>query len=228
MIVEGLHHVQLAMPPGGEDEARAFYTGLLDIPEVPKPAPMAARGGVWFERGGLRVHLGVEASFQPARKAHPALEVHGLEELLARLQAAGVEATPGEELAGRRRAFIADPFGNRVEMIESPAARFAVIYRWRIDPARMEDFREAWAAMTRLIRDERQGLGSRLHQTRDGWTVAYAQWPSREAWEASRARSTADAALSQRMQGATLEVGETLELDADLDLLLPVVLGDFG
>jgi catechol 2,3-dioxygenase-like lactoylglutathione lyase family enzyme len=119
--VTGIDHVQLAMPPGGEDEATAFYAGLLGIPRVPKPEPLASRGGCWFERGSLRVHLGVEQDFRPARKAHPALAVQGLEELIAKLQAEGLTIKPGDGLEGLRQAYVDDPFGNRIELIERDA-----------------------------------------------------------------------------------------------------------
>jgi catechol 2,3-dioxygenase-like lactoylglutathione lyase family enzyme len=118
MLVECLHHVQLAMPAGGETRAREFYQGLLGIPEVPKPAEMAARGGCWFERGGLRVHLGVEADFRAARKAHPAFVVTGLSALADRLRAARHECREDGGLAGYQRIFVDDPFGNRIELLE--------------------------------------------------------------------------------------------------------------
>jgi catechol 2,3-dioxygenase-like lactoylglutathione lyase family enzyme len=111
-----IDHVQLAMPRGGEDAAREFFTGKLGIPEVPKPPALAARGGCWFETGELRVHLGVEDDFRPARKAHPALRVAGLAGLVDR---AGLEITWSDEIPGVRRGFIADPFGNRIELIDA-------------------------------------------------------------------------------------------------------------
>lgn len=112
-----LHHVQLAMPPGGEDAARAFYEGLLAITEVPKPAALAARGGCWFEDGPLRVHLGVEADFRPATKAHPALLVDDLDDLVARLAAAGHPTRPGDGADGFDQCYVDDPFGNRIELL---------------------------------------------------------------------------------------------------------------
>ena len=118
MTVRHLHHVQLAMPKGGEDHARRFYAGLLDIPEVPKPHPLAARGGCWFERGDLRVHLGVEEFFRPARKAHPAFVVDGLEELADELRRNGFPVVEDEQLEGFRRVYADDPFGNRIELME--------------------------------------------------------------------------------------------------------------
>ena len=116
-----LEHVQLAMPAGGEDDARAFYSGLLGLPEVPKPAHLAARGGCWFEDAELKLHLGVDADFRPARKAHPALLVAGLADLLDRLRAAGVRIVDDEPLEGYDRAYVDDPFGNRIELMEPSA-----------------------------------------------------------------------------------------------------------
>lgn len=118
MPVLAIEHVQLAMPPGREGEARAFYAGLLGIPEVRKPAHLAARGGAWFEAGSVKVHLGVEEGFRPARKAHPAFVVANLEELAARLRAAGHEVVEDQPLAGWQRVYTADPFGNRIELME--------------------------------------------------------------------------------------------------------------
>lgn len=118
MPVVAIDHVQLAMPAGGEDDARAFYAGLLGIPEVPKPPHLAVRGGCWFEAGPLKVHLGVESEFRPARKAHPALLVSGLRELVARLREAGVDLVDDEPLDGYDRVYASDPFGNRLELLE--------------------------------------------------------------------------------------------------------------
>ena len=117
MKVRGIEHVQLAMPTGEEQRARAFYEGVLGIPERAKPAELAKRGGAWFEDGTLKIHLGVEADFHPARKAHPALLVEGLAELIAGLKAAGHPVIE-EPMPGYRRIYTEDPFGNRLEMME--------------------------------------------------------------------------------------------------------------
>ncbi len=113
-----LDHVQLAMPAGREDDAVAFYQGLLGLPQVPKPAPLATRGGCWFEKEDLRLHLGVDPDFRPARKAHPALLVRGLAGLADRMRAAGVPTVDGEQIDDERRIYADDPFGNRVELLE--------------------------------------------------------------------------------------------------------------
>ncbi len=115
--VEHIDHVQLAMPAGEEERAAAFYDGLLGIPRVAKPPELAVRGGCWFERAGLRVHLGVEDDFRPARKAHPALAVSGLEELCALLEAAGHPVRRTEDVPGTPQWYVDDPFGNRIELL---------------------------------------------------------------------------------------------------------------
>jgi len=117
MRIVGIDHIQLAMPAGEEDKARAFYAGLLGIPERPKPAALAARGGAWFESPHVKIHLGVEGEFRPARKAHPALLVTGLSELAAVLRRAGHEVAD-DPLEGQARVYVSDPFGNRLELIE--------------------------------------------------------------------------------------------------------------
>lgn len=113
-----LDHVQLAMPAGEEDKARAFYRDVLGLTEVPKPANLAGRGGVWFAAGTLKLHLGVEAEFRPARKAHPALLVANLSALLETCGKAGFPPTEDEPLEGYARAYLSDPFGNRIEVLE--------------------------------------------------------------------------------------------------------------
>ena len=118
MHIEAIEHVQLAMPRGQEDIARNFYSGLLEIPEVAKPPELAKRGGVWFERGMLRVHLGVDPEFRPARKAHPALLVRGLNTLVGKLRGAGIDVIEAEPLPGFNHVYVSDPFGNRIELVE--------------------------------------------------------------------------------------------------------------
>ena len=114
----GLDHVQLAMPAGQESRAREFYSGVLGLVEEPKPANLATRGGVWFKGGSLRLHLGVDSEFRPARKAHPAFLVRGLEALAERCRSAGHPPVDDEPLEGFNRVYVSDPFGNRIELIE--------------------------------------------------------------------------------------------------------------
>ena len=118
MSVDAIDHVQLAMPADGEADARAFYTGLLGVPEVPKPAHLAARGGCWFESATVKIHLGVDADFRPAKKAHPALLVSDLRGLVAALLDGGADVVDDEPLEGYDRVYVYDPFGNRLELME--------------------------------------------------------------------------------------------------------------
>jgi catechol 2,3-dioxygenase-like lactoylglutathione lyase family enzyme len=115
---ERLHHVQLAIPPRGEDQCRSFWGATLGMAELDKPAVLAARGGCWFRGGGLEVHCGVEDDFAPARKAHPGILVTGLRDLADRLETAGVEVTWDEHFPGHDRFYADDPFGNRLEFLE--------------------------------------------------------------------------------------------------------------
>jgi len=113
-----IDHVQLAMPAGGEDKARAFYVELLGFEEVPKPPELAGRGGAWFRAGDVALHLGVDPDFRPARKAHPALRCTDYTAQLERLKGAGVTVTlDGLPFEGSPHCYIADPFGNRIELI---------------------------------------------------------------------------------------------------------------
>jgi len=118
-MIAGIDHVQLAVPPGSEDEARHFFGGVLGLEELPKPEPLAAHGGAWFACGDQQLHVGVEADFSPARKAHPALSVSRYDELQERLRAAGVGLTDDDSIPGLRRCYVADPWGNRIELVEA-------------------------------------------------------------------------------------------------------------
>jgi catechol 2,3-dioxygenase-like lactoylglutathione lyase family enzyme len=114
----GLHHVQISAPLGAEPIAREFYGSLVGMPEVPKPANLAKRGGVWFQVGPQQLHVGVENDQRPAHKAHPAFLVDGLDQLRRRLSDRGVETWEDEPLEGYRRFYARDPFGNRLEFLE--------------------------------------------------------------------------------------------------------------
>jgi ribosomal protein S18 acetylase RimI-like enzyme/catechol 2,3-dioxygenase-like lactoylglutathione lyase family enzyme len=134
-MIAGVDHVQVAAPPGSEEAARAFYGALLGLPELDKPERLRARGGAWFAVGEQQLHVGIEEDFAPARKAHPALAVPRAAELDAlaeRLEAAGHAMQRDGP-----RIYVADPFGNRLELL---APHAAVTVR-----ALREDER-AWAA----------------------------------------------------------------------------------
>lgn len=122
MNVIGLDHVLLAMPAGGEAKARAFYGELLELQELPRPAAIASREGVWFQCGMLQLHFGVEADFHPARKAHPALLIESYAELLAALVEGGYEVIEDTAMSAITRCFTFDPFGNRIELISTDGA----------------------------------------------------------------------------------------------------------
>lgn len=118
MPILSLDHVQVAIPLGGENRAREFYTGILGLSEVEKPAPMAGRNSIWFVAGSANLHLGIEPEFHPAKRAHPALVVEGLDEILAACERAGLPAKPDTSFNGFRRVHVFDPFGNRLELME--------------------------------------------------------------------------------------------------------------
>lgn len=111
--------MQIAAPLGCEDVARKFYGELLGLPEVAKPPLLAARGGVWFQVGAQQLHVGVETDFKAARKAHPAFAVDELDNLAARLKSAGSEITWDDALPDTRRFYVSDPWGNRLEFLET-------------------------------------------------------------------------------------------------------------
>lgn len=117
--LSGFGHVQLAIPPGGEDLARRYYGDLLQMTELAKPPELAARGGCWFRAGDVELHLGVEQDFRPAAKAHPGIVVRNLDALADRLAAAGADVRWDSKLPGYRRFYSHDLHGNRIELLES-------------------------------------------------------------------------------------------------------------
>jgi len=119
MFVTGIDHLQLAAPPGCEQDARTFFVGLLGFEEIEKPEALRARGGCWFRAGDRQLHIGVERDFKPAKKAHPAFSVRQIEDLFAKLASAGARCAWDEMLPGGVKRFYADdPWGNRLEFTE--------------------------------------------------------------------------------------------------------------
>ncbi|CAM3240484.1 VOC family protein [Brevibacillus invocatus] len=114
----GLDHVQLAAPVGCEEEARRFFGSLLGMAEVEKPEKLRVRGGVWFQCGAQMIHIGVESSFTPAKKAHPAFLVRNIEQLMQHLKDNDVSFRVDDDIPGIIRFFAEDPFGNRLEFME--------------------------------------------------------------------------------------------------------------
>lgn len=120
-MIAAVDHVQLAAPPGSEDTLRTYYVDVLGMTEIPKPPALAARGGCWFRAGPVQLHLGIEADFRPARKAHPGLRVTAISAYATRLETHGAPVTWDDTLPGHRRFYSDDPVGNRLEFLEPTA-----------------------------------------------------------------------------------------------------------
>jgi catechol 2,3-dioxygenase-like lactoylglutathione lyase family enzyme len=118
MPILSIDHVQIAIPIGSEDRARAFYSGILGFTEIEKPPQMAERKSIWFVAGLVNLHLGIEPDFTPAKRAHPAFVVEGLDAILAACERAGISSKPDTSFNGFRRVHVFDPFGNRLELME--------------------------------------------------------------------------------------------------------------
>jgi catechol 2,3-dioxygenase-like lactoylglutathione lyase family enzyme len=118
MAILRIEHVQVAIPVGGEDRARTFYAGILGFVEVEKPVAMAKRNSIWFTAGSVSLHLGLEPDFHPAKRAHPALVVDNMDQILAACQRAAITVKPDVSFNGFRRVHLFDPFGNRLELME--------------------------------------------------------------------------------------------------------------
>ena len=116
-FLTGIDHIQIAAPPDSEELARKFYGEILGMREIPKPENLKARGGCWFQCGAQEVHIGIQADFTPAKKAHPGFTVHALQQLKTRLEEADYIISEEPPIAGRERFFTHDPFGNRIEFL---------------------------------------------------------------------------------------------------------------
>ena len=122
MPILSIDHVQIAIPAASEDRARAFYSGILGFAEVAKPPQMAERKSIWLVTGLVNLHLGIEPDFTPAKRAHPAFVVEGLDKILAACDRAGISSKPDTSFNGFRRVHVFDPFGNRLELMERAKA----------------------------------------------------------------------------------------------------------
>jgi catechol 2,3-dioxygenase-like lactoylglutathione lyase family enzyme len=118
MPILSIDHVQIAIPVASEDRARAFYSGILGFTEIDKPPQMAERKSIWFVAGAVNLHLGIEPDFTPAKRAHPAFVVEGLDKILAACERAGITTKPDTSFNAFRRVHVFDPFGNRLELME--------------------------------------------------------------------------------------------------------------
>jgi catechol 2,3-dioxygenase-like lactoylglutathione lyase family enzyme len=118
-MISRIDHVQLAAPKGCEAAAREFYGSMLGLAEIEKPPSLRARGGCWFQCGEQQIHIGVEPDFRPAKKAHPAFAVSDLGKLRETLLALAVKITDDDSILGTRRFFAEDPWGNRLEFLET-------------------------------------------------------------------------------------------------------------
>jgi catechol 2,3-dioxygenase-like lactoylglutathione lyase family enzyme len=119
-LLSGIDHVQLAAPPGCEAAAREFFSKLLGLPEIEKPEALRSRGGCWFQVGSKQIHIGVDATFRPAAKAHVAFAAGNIERLRRTLEKAGIPCTSDETPPGAGRFYATDPWGNRLEFTEPP------------------------------------------------------------------------------------------------------------
>lgn len=118
-----IHHVQITIPKGAEATARAFYCEVLGLREVPKPDSLAGRGGFWLQLGDTQIHVGTEVDVdRNATKAHVAYLVDDLEHWRLKLSGQGTSILEGIPIPGYKRFEFRDPFGNRVEMLESHPA----------------------------------------------------------------------------------------------------------
>lgn len=115
---EAIDHIQLAAPKGGEGVAREFFVELLGFEEIEKPEELQKNGGVWFQAGLIQLHIGIEANFIAAKKAHPAFRVKNIEGLKQYLNEKNVIYTNDDRLPGANRFYLVDPFGNRLEFLE--------------------------------------------------------------------------------------------------------------
>lgn len=117
-MITGVHHVQITIPKGKDDEARAFYCGILALQEIDKPVTLQSRGGFWVQVGDREIHIGTEDGVdRTLTKAHIAYEVSDISEMEELLKKHGIRILDGVPTPGYKRFEFRDPFGNRVECI---------------------------------------------------------------------------------------------------------------
>jgi catechol 2,3-dioxygenase-like lactoylglutathione lyase family enzyme len=122
-VILRLHHAQITIPPGAEDQCRRFYCELLGLREIAKPASLGGRGGFWLELGDQQIHIGIEENVdRTASKAHLAYEVENLATWRIKLENCGIKPLEGMSIPNYERFEFRDPFGNRVEFLERLAA----------------------------------------------------------------------------------------------------------
>lgn len=204
----GLHHVQLAIPAGGEDRARSFWGGILGMTELAKPPLLAARGGCWFRSRGLEVHLGVQDPFAPATKAHPGILVESLDDVMQALAQADHQPRPDDTFPGFARCYVDDPFGNRIEFLQRIGPELEIRLPQPQDEsgirqAQHELAHDGFDFAFHLGSDfevwcQRTAAQARGNQLPDGWV--------RHRWEVARLHGDVAARLSTRF-----ELNETLE-----------------
>jgi len=129
-----LDHVQLAIPPDSEAACREFYVGILGMAEVEKPANLAKRGGLWLRTRNVQIHLGVDADFHPARKAHPAIVASDVTAVATHLSAKGIEVVWDESLSDRKRFYVYDNVGNRLEIVQAIELEISIGHVLKKDP----------------------------------------------------------------------------------------------
>jgi catechol 2,3-dioxygenase-like lactoylglutathione lyase family enzyme len=118
-----LTHINITMPKGGEEIARSFYAGCLGLKEIPKPEALRARGGVWFDAGGLDIHVSVEENRSgPDSLRHFGIECADVDRVRAKFKTAGIATEDGRPAAWKR-FLVRDPFGNRIKIHEPGGLR---------------------------------------------------------------------------------------------------------
>jgi len=112
-----LDHIQICIPPGKETEARKFYTDILKLREILKPAPLVPNGGLWYEIADIQLHIGTEDETNRSKR-HPAFEIENLNDARKYLENNGILTQDEKEIPGVIRFSFFDPFGNRIELLE--------------------------------------------------------------------------------------------------------------